>query len=226
MKRHVWIVLAALLFALAGCSAKDPTSVDGKADSSKTNEEAAPAGKDQQDDAELTDTGLLDYFLPDGSSAHYKGEGNEFAELDITVARPAQDYVVIHENNGGTFVQKVYKVDGDEIRVLQEEHIELDAGVPSPAELDAMTPIRTYLKGPLEIGTTFDDWEIVETDATVDTPYQAFENAIVIEQKEEDFINRIYLVKEYGEVKRESIMSMEDESDFVVTSTLETVDQP
>ncbi|ARF16005.1 hypothetical protein [Sporosarcina ureae] len=230
MKRNLSFLLFALLLVLAGCSNKPTTSIDGKTDSSETNQNGTDVDKSQQqngnEDANLTDVSLLDYFLPDGSTAHYKGVGNEFAELDITVARPAQDYVVIHENNGGAFVQKVYKVNGDEIQVLQEEHIELDAGIPTTAELESMSPIRTYLKGPIEVGTTFDDWKIVEMNASVETPYQQFEDAVVIEQAGKDFVNRIYLVKDFGEVKRESVMSMEGEEDFVVTSSLETVTQP
>ncbi|WP_303965318.1 hypothetical protein [Sporosarcina ureae] len=228
MKRNLWLLMAMLLLVLAGCSNKPATSIDGKTESSETGTEGKTDDKtDQQnDDANLTDVSLMEYFLPDGSSAHYKGVGNEYAELDITVARPTQDYVVIHENNGGTFVQKVYKLNGDEIQVLQEEHIELDAGVPPVEELESMEPIRTYLKGPIEVGTTFDDWKIVEMNASVETPYQQFEDAVVIEQAGEDFVNRIYIVKDFGEVKRESTMSIEGEEEFVVTSSLETVTQP
>lgn len=227
MKRNLWFLMVVLFLVLAGCSNKPVTSLDDKTGSSKTGTVGkTDEKKDQQnDDENLTDVSLLEYFLPDGSSAHYKGVGNEYAELDITVARPSQDYVVIHENNGGTFVQKVYKINGDEIQVLQEEHIELDAGVPTPEELKSMKPIRTYLKGPIEVGTTFDDWKIVEMNASVETPYQQFEDAVVIEQAGKDFVNRIYIVKDFGEVKRESTMSMEGEEEFVVTSSLETVTQ-
>ncbi|MDV6377106.1 hypothetical protein ORD22_02360 [Sporosarcina sp. GW1-11] len=236
MRRTMFLLVAALLLVLAGCSSKPATSLDGNAgsDGKSTNdgttkdEQSGQTDGDQtkQDDANLTDVSLLDYFLPDGSSAHYKGEGNEYAELDITVARPAEDYVVIHENNGGSFIQKVYKLVGDEIQVLQEEHIEIASEVPTPAELDAMEPIRIYLKGPIAVGTTFDDWEIVETDVAVTTPYQQFEDAFVVEQASEDFVNRMYLVKDFGEVKREAIMAVENEADFVVQSLLETVTQP
>ena len=38
---------------------------------------------------------MIDFFLPDGSKAHYLGEGNEFAELDIEVAHPYEKYVIV-----------------------------------------------------------------------------------------------------------------------------------
>ncbi|MGE7543793.1 hypothetical protein [Sporosarcina newyorkensis] len=226
MKRNSIVLVFALLLVMAGCSSKPATSLDGSGSTNDkpTKDEQTNESQTDHQDAEKTEVQLLDYFLPDGSSAHYKGEGNEFAELDITVNSPIEDYIVIHENNGGSFIQKVYKLQGDEIQVLQEEPVELNADVPSKEELEALKPIRVYLKGPIEKGTTFDDWTIVKMDASVETPYQQFEDAIVIEKEDKDIINRIYLVKGFGEVKRESIMTSEE--DFVVTSLLETVTQP
>ncbi len=48
-----------------------------------------------------------------------------------------------------------------------------------------MNPSGIYLEKPLEKGTTFDTWTIVETDITVDTPYKKFDHAFVIEMKTE-----------------------------------------
>ncbi|WP_153723633.1 hypothetical protein [Sporosarcina cascadiensis] len=223
MKRNGLFLFIALLLVLAGCSSKPATSLDGNSSSKDDpiKDEQTNENQSEQESAEKTDVSLLDYFLPDGSSAHYKGEGNEYAELDITVDSPTEDYVVVHENNGGSFIQKVYKLEGDEIQILQEQPVEIKAELPNEEELQAMQPIGIYLKGPIEKGTKFEDWEITETDATVETPYQKFDEAIVMEQKDEDYINRKYLVKGFGEVKRESIMTTE--KDFIVTSTLETV---
>ena len=79
------------------------------------------------------------------------------------------------------------------------------------------------MQKPFEVGATFNDWTIVETDATIETPYQNFEHVLVIEMKDKDFTNRKYFAKNFGEIKRESVMIIEDEEDFVVTSTLESV---
>ncbi len=59
---------------------------------------------------------------------------------------------------------------------------------------------------------------------TLETPYQTFENVFVLEETSEDFINRKYFVEGFGEVKRESIMQIEGEEDFIVTSTLEKIE--
>ena len=80
------------------------------------------------------------------------------------------------------------------------------------------------MKNPLKKGQHSIQWTIVETDITVDTPYKKFDHAFVIEMKTDDFVNRKYFVEGFGEVKRESIMKMDD-GEFIVTSTLKTVDK-
>ena len=47
---------------------------------------------------------------------------------------------------------------------------------------------------------------------------------IVIQMKDSAFINRKYFVRGFGEVKRESIMTTDEGEEFIVTSTLESVE--
>ena len=66
--------------------------------------------------------------------------------------------------------------------------------------------------------------EVIELDVTVETPFETFDNAVVLEQASEGGgINRSYLVEGYGEVKREFIMEEEAET-FTVTSSLESIE--
>lgn len=245
-RRMLWTLAASLLLLLAGCGSStvnDPVEpvdppgedsmfepIDPETDIPGNEGEAEPEEPIDENtetpDLDAIPTSLLDYF-PDGdTSAYYKGEGNEFAQLENTISRPAPDYVVIHENNGGSYIQKVYKQSGDKIQLMKEEPVDLDVIMPTAAELDAMTPIRAYLQGPIAVGTTFDDWTIIETDASLQTPMQSFDDVVVLEQVDGDNTNRVYLAEGYGEVKRESIMSVDGEPDFVVTSTLENMTQP
>jgi hypothetical protein len=215
----IFLLVAALVFS--GCTKKQPTALDNSGSTNGTVGEDVVNESESEKDGEIS---LTDLFLPDGSNAHYLGEGNEFAELDIQVTRPFEDYVVIHENNGGSLVRHIYKIEPDKISILEEMTVELVKDFPSQAELDAMKPVGVYLKKPLKKGTTFDTWTIVEMDATVDTPYKKFDHAFVIEMKTDDFVNRKYFVEGFGEVKRESVMQMED-GEFIVTSTLKTIDE-
>lgn len=214
----IFLLVTVLVFS--GCSTKQPTALDNSGSTNGTIGEGLVKESESERDGDIS---LTDLFLPDGSKAHYLGEGNEFAELDIEVTRPFENYVVIHENNGGSLVRHIYKIEPDKISILEEMTVELGKDFPSQAELDAMKPTGVYLKKPLEKGTTFDTWTIVETDTTVDTPYKKFDHAFVIEMKTEDFVNRKYFVEGFGEVKRESIMQTDD-GEFIVTSTLKTVD--
>ncbi|WP_303965317.1 hypothetical protein [Sporosarcina ureae] len=252
MKRHTgWFLTATLLFALAGCGS-EPASTDNtttptppvdddaiferiEPEVTIPNAEIEIDENIQEDAVEEPETtadpqaipaSLLDYFPPDDTSVYYEGVGNEFAQMANTISRPAPDYVVIHENNGGSYIQKVYKLEDNKIQLVKEELVDFNVILPTTAELDALVPIRTYLKEPIQVGTTFDDWTIVEVDASLQAPYQQFDDVVVVEQIDGDFVNRLYLAEGFGEVKRESIMTIAGEPDYVVTSTLENMTQP
>lgn len=177
-------------------------------------------------DGKVKDPAMMDFLLPDNSKAHYEGTGNEYAELDVQVYHPYEEYVMIYENNGGSLLQKLYKVEKDRILTLDERHVDVKENSPPIAELEKMEVTGVYLQKPFEEGASFGRWTIVDSDATVDTPYRKFEHAIVIEEKGDNFINRKYFVEGFGEVKRESVMKSEGQEDFIVTSSMESVTQP
>lgn len=224
------IFLNVLLIALiaSGCTNKT-TSLNNSGNSGETTNPNEQKGNTEESNEKpnQNDQTLLDYFLPAGSKAQFKGEGNEFAELDIDFAHPYEDYVILHENNGGALIRHIYRVGKDEISIMEKKAVDLNEDFPSLQDIEAMEPIGIYLKKPFEVGTTFDSWEIVETDVTVETPYETFDHAFVIEEKGEGFVNRKYFVEGFGEVKREAIMKTVDEDEeFIVTSTLESVTKP
>lgn len=224
------IFLNVLLIALiaSGCTNKT-TSLNNSGNSGETTNPNEQKGNTEESNEKpnQNDQTLLDYFLPAGSKAQFKGEGNEFAELDIDFAHPYEEYVILHENNGGALIRHIYRVGKDEISIMEKKAVDLNEDFPSLQDIEAMEPIGIYLKKPFEVGTTFDSWEIVETDVTVETPYETFDHAFVIEEKGEGFVNRKYFVEGFGEVKREAIMKTVDEDEeFIVTSTLESVTKP
>lgn len=177
-----------------------------------------------EEDVNEVEIPMSDFFLSSGSKAHYKGEGNEFAELDIEITVINDNYTIVDENNGGTLIRKVYRIVEDRIDVISEDAIDFDEAIPTVEKLDAMEPLEIFLQKPFEEGTTFEDWKIVETGVDVETPYKNFEDAIVIQMTDQAFINRKYFVQGFGEIKRESIMNADEGEEFIVTSTLETVE--
>lgn len=226
MRRNRLVI--ALLFTIllvAGCSSKT-TTLNNSGNSGESNEPDQATENNDEQTKNTTDESLKNYFLPDGSKAHFLGEGNEFAELDVTFAQPFENIIGVHENNGGAIIRYIYRIDEDQITTIGHKAVDMNADFPSLEEIDAMEPEGVYLKKPFEVGTTFDKWEIVETGVTVETPYQTFDNAFVIQSEENDAVNRKYIVEGFGEVKREFIMPAENNEEFIVTSTLESVSKP
>lgn len=231
-KMQFFIFALSTILFITGCadrstpnkegSVSEGTNIDAKetAKKNKGGEQGTNEGTPHQNEA--TALPMRDFFLEDGSKAHYKGEGNEFAGFTIEVAQPYEDYFVIYENNGGVFLRQIYKVNGDTIETLESTTVNYKDDFPSLEEIEAMKPIRIYLQQPFKEGTTFDDWRITKTDETVETPFRTFENAFIIEQRGTDVINRKYFVQGFGEVKREAIQTT-DGKEFTVTSTLESV---
>jgi len=221
---NLFVLLLFAALVIVGCSKNGSTAMDNSGSTNSgitTKDKENTEGNNGNNQSEIS---MIDFFLTDGSKAHYLGEGNEFAELDIEVAHPYENYVIVHENNGGSMVRHIYKIEKDKIDILEEMMVDYKEDFPTLDELDAMNPTGIYLQKPLKVGTTFNNWTIVQTDVTVETPYKKFENALVIEMKDKDFINRKYFVEGFGEVKRESVMKMDD-GEYVVTSTLKAVDQ-
>lgn len=205
-------------------SIKDGTNITSEetANKNKGGEQGTNEGNPQKN--EETAVPLRDFFLKDGTKAHYKGEGNEFAGFTLEVAQPYENYFIVYENNGGVFLRRIFNVTDNQIYTLEESTVNYKEEFPSLEELEAMKPVGIYLQKPFEKGATFDLWTIVKTDETVETPYRTFDNAIVIEKKDENSINRKYFVQGFGEVKREAIQTAE-ENTFTVTSELESVDE-
>lgn len=227
-KKSLFLPILLIVLIASGCTNKT-TSLNNSGNSGETTNPNKQKENNEESNENLdqNNQSLLDYFLPAGSNAHFKGEGNEFAELDIDFAHPYEDYVILHENNGGSLIRHIYRIEKDQILTMEQKAVDLNEDFPSLEEIEAMESIGVYLKKPFEVGTTFDEWEIVETDVTVETPYETFDHAFVLEEKGDDFINRKYFVEGFGEVKREAIMETVDaDEDFIVTSTLESVTKP
>jgi hypothetical protein len=232
-KIQLLVMLFSALFLVIGCTQKNavdpPVDNNTNQDSNEEENVEDQITDDEEEkenvEKETEEISMINYFLPDGSTAHYEGDGNEFAELNIKVTHIDDKYVVIDEDNGGASIRKIYQVENDKIETLSEDAIDNDEPLPSKEAISKLTAKEIYLQKPFEVGATFNQWTIVETEATVETPYQKFEQVIVIEMKEKDFTNRKYFAENYGEIKRESVMITEDDEDFVVSSTLESINK-
>ena len=165
MKIFIFILVTMLLFT--GCG-KDRRPNENPAGGAGTNinKEVKPL------------ISMRDYFPPDGSKGHFKGEGNELADFDIDVSQPHENYFVVFEHNKDKYLRRIFKIQTDRIDLLDSKVVAVGKDFPSLKELDAMNPISVYLQQPLSVGTVFGGWTIIQTGVKVETPYQVFDNAI------------------------------------------------
>lgn len=223
-----------LLMILSACNDDDKVKVQVQEEHSptptvfdETDHVASEDSKDQIKDESTNKTvDFSSFFKPNQSTAYFLGEGNEFATLNVKTVWLSEKYVANMEDNGGITLLRVFRISDDKIEIILEEVIEglrNEITYPDVSTLEAMQPIETYLAGPIEVGTQFGKWKIVKVDETLETPYKTFEHVFVIEEKGDNFTNRKYFVTGYGEIKRESIMEIDQKEEFIVTSTLEKI---
>lgn len=166
---------------------------------------------------------LSDFFLPDNSTATFRGEGNEYASYTLRTIHPYDNYVITYEDNGGTIVQRIYRLTKENIGLLAENGEAYTEEIPTLESLEAMNILDLYMATPIELGTEFNEWKIVSVDETVETRLQHYEGVIVIERTEAPGnITRKYFAIGIGEIKREFIMPAEDE-DITVTSVIDQI---
>ncbi|TWT27896.1 hypothetical protein [Planomicrobium sp. CPCC 101110] len=164
-----------------------------------------------------------DYFMKDGTTAHFEGKGNEYADLTIRTEYLKENHVALYEDNGGTVVLRVYRLSKNRVELVKQEAEFYKEYKPTVKQLRALKPISVYLKFPMKKGDKVDGRKIVSTQATVSTPYKKFKKAVVFESKSEDgAVYRTYFVKGFGEVKREFILK-EGKNTYKVTSSLESI---
>lgn len=227
MKRFLGLATLSLLLLIGACGDEESNVPENDTPENETETPEAvdePSDEQTADEEEAEEIDLTAYFMEDGTMAHFKGDGNEYAELNIRTEYLEEDYVAVYEDNGGTTILRVYRLADGRIDLVEEQPEFYEDYTATAEELNALEPISTYLETPIEMGNQIKGMEVIELDVTVETPFETFENAVVLEQvNDEGSINRSYFVEGYGEVKREFIMEEEDNT-FTVTSSLETIE--
>ena len=223
MSAFKYLGILVLLLFLSACDEKTvfetPTKTENKTEDEETQEVVKEDSKTPiEEKIELTS-----FFMQDGAVANYLGEGNEYASYQARTQWHNDDTVSIYEDNGGTTVIRTFRITEDSIDLIKEQGEFYEQFNPTDEELESLPTISTFLQLPLEKGTTFDEWTLVNVEQTLETPYKTFDDVIVLEKTDESgAIQRKYVVEGFGEVKREFLMK-ENDSEFIVTSILETV---
>ncbi|HSO57850.1 MAG TPA: hypothetical protein VLQ66_06400 [Paenisporosarcina sp.] len=221
-----FIPILLLFFLLSACG-EDLVEEPSDSNENPSTEEQQPEENIEEPEEVFTEPELIQfssYFMQDGATATYLGDGNEYASYQARTQWHNDNTVSIYEDNGGTTLLRTYRISDESIDLIQEQGEFYDEFNPTDEELQELPILSTFLKLPLEAGEVFDDWEIISSDQTLETPYQLFEQVIVLEKTDDTgAIQRKYIVEQYGEIKREFIM-LEEDTEFIVTSTLESVE--
>lgn len=221
MKKFRWLTSIFCLLLLCACS-EDSLNNEANPPIKPQDEEEKIERDVSKEESEEQTVDLANYFMDDQAVAKYKGEGNEYASYTARTQWHNRNTVSIYEDNGGTIVLRTYRISEDSIDMIQEQGEFYDTFEPSDKELEEMPIISTFLKLPLKKGTSFDGWVIASVNESLTTPLKTF-NAVIKLEKTDDSgaIQRKYITKQFGEVKREYIMQ-DGENEFIVTSTIES----
>lgn len=224
----------ALVLAVAGCGTQEMATEEPAGEAAQEDAvedealEETPAETTSGDSHGSEEAAIdpYDYFLEDGSTARFEGYGNEFAEFTLKTDYMEANHVATYESNGGTVVLRVYRLLDDRIELVKQEGEFYDEYTASFEELEALEVISTYLEFPIEEGQEIGDATVVETGASLETPYQNFDNVFMLEtiEEEDGSVYRNYFVEGYGEVKREFRGSVDDPDEMAVTSTLASIE--
>lgn len=211
-----FIVMLSSLLLLASCNnTEKPVGEE--------NTTTTPVEQDveQKPEQQLTDLAL--FFKKDGTEAVYEGEGNEFAGYTEETSWLSDNIVQLIVDNGGVTLRKVYRITEDEISLIFNE-VE-DVAAFNISEANNYPSLSTILKKPLEVGQEYEEGQLTEVNATVETPYKTFYNAIVLVQETEEMTETRYYVPSYGLVKTVTEMKTDDQP-FIVSSSLKEVVTP
>ncbi|WP_332645207.1 hypothetical protein [Lysinibacillus sp. 54212] len=167
---------------------------------------------------------LKAYFMEDGTTAYYKGVGNEFASYRETTYWLSDRYVQLIKDNGGAVVERVYRITEDEIRlVLEEEIAEETVRTTDIDKLEGMATQSVFLKLPIEQGMKLGNQTVVETDGNLETVFGEFSHVLVLREESDASQNDVFLAKNYGVIKH-NFKSKED--NYVVSSELASIGTP
>lgn len=212
MKTFLFSLLA--LVVLAGCSqntASNQFSVTNLPAKSSIDEEFGIAF------AGANAAQLL--FKEDQSVAYFEGVGNEYATFTETTEWLSNEYVRLTIDNGGSIITRYFYVSTNAVHLVKEVVDELS---PIPLQqVEALGKGTPIFETPLALGATYNNWQVTSTTASVSTPYKDFTNVTVLEIDTPNEVNKIYIAQGYGMIKKEFIVTIDNEQQSIISTLKE-----
>ncbi|SDN65268.1 Leucine Rich repeat-containing protein [Psychrobacillus sp. OK028] len=148
---------------------------------------------------------LKQYFPPHGTEAVFLGGFENGGSTTQTYWLDDHYVQQVMSNDGGS-VERIYRLNGNQIEIVYEEMVDDVSGRLQWAseELNKLPKGELFLEAPLEIGDEYGDWTVMDTSGKVTTTYGDFTNVLIFESIKDDHRMRRYYVPGFGEVKWES----------------------
>lgn len=223
MKLKYIVLPLVSLSLLAACGAtEEPTQKEAQQSQTETEEQASTHKEQQALQAET-------FFAKDGAKLHYRGEGSEFATLDVEVKHLSPNFVALYTSNGGSYVESIYTVKDEKVILLNEQVLDTEEHPEwTKKQLEALTgEVIIDLQAPTGTTFTFNDntFRLTEKEITLETAYGKIENVYVLfNDEKEDFRTWLYYSPGIGLVKHHDEMDVEDSDEpFTVISELESI---
>ncbi|MGN4125295.1 hypothetical protein ACMGD3_09845 [Lysinibacillus sphaericus] len=167
---------------------------------------------------------LASFFPPDGSTAYFAGQGNEFASFSLQTTYIDDTHITQIEDNGGVIILKVYRRTDSAIVLVYKAAVDNTPSLPTAQEAASFPVIEPILQLPFEVGNSFAGWTIQSTTATVDTGTKIYHDVIQLTRTKDTMTTQKYFAKDVGLIRIEDTMQTDNEEPFVVTSTLRTIE--
>ena len=202
---------ALLLFLVA-----EPWVNDDKHDNQRAAEEQPIATSYKEE--------LRQFFMADGSTAYFEGEGYAHVDYMLETEYLAEDFIRTIETSGAIELERIYYIDDNAIYIAFEEEVIIE---PKKWTEERLSQLKADLRGPefiwpLEVGAQVGDYKVEETNVTLTTPFQTFENVIVLQSQIGDATFRDFYVKGFGKVRSEML----EGDEIVVYRELTTIGDP
>lgn len=218
--RSILFVLS-LAILLVGCTTNKVTE---QQETLSKQAVTAEASKFEKTAEPKTAENLASFIPPDGSTAYYVGQGNEFASFSLQTTYIDDTHIAQIEDNGGVIMLKVYRLTDSAIVLIYKAAVDNTPSLPTAQEAASFPVIEPILQLPFEVGNSFAGWTIQSTTATVDTGTKIYHDVIQLTRTKDTMTTQKYFAKDVGLIRIEDTMQTDNEEPFVVTSTLRTIE--
>ncbi|WP_107925213.1 hypothetical protein [Lysinibacillus parviboronicapiens] len=217
--RHLLFVLSVAIL-LVGCTTDKVTEQQEQHVKPTVMDETTNSEKP----AEQQSHNLASFFPPDGSTAYFEGQGNEFASFSLQTTYLDDTHIAQIEDNGAVTILKVYRLTDSAIVLVYKKAVDSHPSLPTAQEAASFAIIEPMLQLPFEVGNSFAGWTIQSTNASVNTGTNIYQDVIVLTRTADTITTKKYFAKGVGLIRIEDTMKTANEEPFVVTSTLQTIE--